>query len=678
MQGVSRTDIMLAAVIIILLSILLLYLGNRFNIPSIVSFLIIGILVGPFGLAIIQDEANIEMIGQIGIILLLFTIGLEFSFEKLLGAWKAIIIGGIIQVCTTIAAIAAITYWIGWEFNVAIFFGFLVSLSSTAIVMKVLQERGEIETLSGRTMLGILIFQDLAIIPMILITPLLLGTGGPSMESLPLQVFKVALILLIIVVSAHWLVPAFLYRVAKQRSRELFFVTIAGICLIVAWLTNAAGLSMTLGAFVAGLIIGESDYSIDALSNIMPFRDVFAAIFFISIGMMLDTRVLATNIPIVTIVVLTIIGVKFLTGSFSAFALGLPARVTVFTGLALFQIGEFSFILAETGRSSSLIPDTTYQVFLAAAIVTMALTPFSIRGAPGIMDGLYRLFPCRLTSLKTSEKDATENKTKRKDHIIIAGFGITGKSVGRAAEIAGIPYNIIELNPDIVRMERKSHKLDIIFGDATNPEVLRHAGIHSARALVIAISDRSAVPRIVHTARDLSASLHIITRSRYLDDVDDLLEQGANEVIPEEFEASIGLFSRVLANYGIDDTEIEKVSQRIRSRGYHLFTRVADPEQSLSDLKLHYADTRVHTLRVGQAPGVVGKTLAELDVNNRFGVTLLAFRREATTTTIPSAETTLEQGDELIILASEEHLEELSDFLSGESVSGPGQSETAK
>jgi CPA2 family monovalent cation:H+ antiporter-2 len=670
-------DIMLAVVIVISLSIFLLYLGNRFKIPSIVSFLIIGILVGPFGFAVIQDESLIAMFGQLGIILLLFTIGLEFSFEKLLGAWKTIIIGGIIQVCTTIAAIAAITYWIGWEFNVAVFFGFLVSLSSTAIVMKVLQERGEIETLSGRTMLGILIFQDLAIIPMILITPLLIGTGGPSLESLPLQVFKVAVILLIIVVSAHWLVPAFLYRVAKQRSRELFFITIAGICLIVAWLTNTAGLSVTLGAFVAGLIIGESDYSIDALANIMPFRDVFAAIFFISIGMLLDTRVVTANIPIVTIVVLTIIGVKFFTGSLSSLVLGLPPRVTVFTGLALFQIGEFSFILAETGRSSSLIPDITYQVFLAAAIITMSLTPFSIRGAPGIMEGLYRLFPHRLSSLKMSEKNTTGDKKRLTDHIIIAGYGITGKGVGRAAEIAGIPFNIIELNPDIVRQERDTHKLDVIFGDATNPEVLGHAGIRRARALVIAISGRAAIPRIVHTARDLSPSLYIITRSRYLDEVNDLLKLGANEVVPEEFETSIGLFSRVLAKYGIDDTEIEKVSQRIRSRGYHLFTRVAEPEQSLSDLNLRYGETRVHTLRVGQSSVMIGKTIKELDMNNRFGVTLLAFRRNATTTVIPPAETTIEPGDELIILASEEHLEQLSDLLSGESIRGPDLSGAA-
>jgi CPA2 family monovalent cation:H+ antiporter-2 len=659
-------DILLAVIIVISLSIFLLYLGNRFKIPSIVSFLVIGILVGPFGFAVIQDESRIAMVGQLGIILLLFTIGLEFSFEKLLGAWKAIVIGGLIQVCTTIAAITSIVYWLGWEFNVAVFFGFLVSLSSTAIVMKVLQERGEIETLSGRTMLGILIFQDLAIIPMILITPLLIGTGGPSLGSLPLQLLKVVIILLIIVVAAHWLVPAFLYRVAKQRSRELFFITIAGICLIVAWLTNAAGLSMTLGAFVAGLIIGESDYSIDALANIMPFRDVFAAIFFISIGMLLDTRVVMANVPVVTIVVLTIIGVKFLTGSLSTFALGLPPRVMVFTGLALFQIGEFSFILAETGRSSSIIPDMTYQIFLAAAIVTMALTPFSIRGAPGIMDGLYRLFPRWLSSLKTSGGDTTGDTTKLADHIVIAGFGVTGRGVGRAAEISGIPYSIIELNPDIVRQERTTHKQDIIFGDATNPEILRHAGVHRARALIIAISEKGAVPRIVHMARDLSPSLYIITRSRHLDEVDDLLKLGANEVIPEEFETSIGLFSRVLAKYGIDDIGIEKVSQRIRSRGYHLFTRVDEPEQSLSDVKLRYKETRVHTLRVGQNSRIIGKPLADLDLNTRFGVTLLAFRHNTTTTVIPPAETRIEPGDELIILASEEHLEQLSDLLSGE------------
>jgi len=257
-------EMMLAGVIIVSLAIALLYIGQHFKLPSIVSFLIIGILVGPFGFALITNQSAIETVGEIGIILLLFTIGLEFSFEKLFRSWRIVIIGGMVQVCTTIVAITIVTTYFKLPFNEALVFGFIVSLSSTAIVMKFLQERGEVDTLQGRTLLGILIFQDLAIIPMILITPLLFGSGDPDLERLPFQIGKVAGLLIVIITMAKWVIPAFLFRVVRLRSREFFFITIAGICVLIAWLTSEAGLSVTLGAFVAGLIIGESDYNIDA------------------------------------------------------------------------------------------------------------------------------------------------------------------------------------------------------------------------------------------------------------------------------------------------------------------------------------------------------------------------------------------------------------------------------
>ena len=463
-------DILLAVVIIILVSIALLYAGQRFKIPSVVSFLVIGIIVGPYGLGVVRDMSLIAMFGELGVILLLFTIGLEFSFEKLLDSWRAVMIGGMVQVCLTIIAITAIMYGLGWPFNVALFFGFLVSLSSTAIVMKVLQERGGIETLPGRTMLGILIFQDLAIIPMILISPVLLGTGAANNQSLTFEVAKVAGILVIILIMAHWIIPAFLNRVARQRSRELFFVTIAGICLLVAWLTESAGMSLTLGAFLAGLIIGESDYSIDALSNIIPFRDVFAAVFFISIGMLLNTRVAAGALSVIAIVIATIIIVKILTGSLAAAVLGLPARVVITTGLALFQIGEFSFVLAKTGLDSDLIPDTTYQIFLAGAIATMALTPFVMGASQGIMDALYRISPGLLSSIRRPDSQDAQDRELLSDHLIIAGFGLTGKSVARAAEIAGIPYSVIDLNPDTIRDLKINKDGRAFYGDASQPE----------------------------------------------------------------------------------------------------------------------------------------------------------------------------------------------------------------
>src|SRR5208337_4111743 len=307
-------DLLLASVSILTLTLALLYIGQRLRIPSIVSFLIIGMLVGPYGFGLITNQDAIDTFGNIGIVLLLFTIGLEFSFQKLLRSWRTVIIGGIVQVCTTIVAITLISAYFGMPSNEALIFGFIVSLSSTAIVMKVLQEKGEVDTLHGRTLLGILIFQDLAIIPMILIAPLLVGNGGPDLNALPLQVGKVALIILIIIIMARWVIPAFLFRVAREKNRELFLITLLGTCILIAWLTSEAGLSFTLGAFIAGLIIGESDYNIDALGHIIPFRDVFASIFFLSIGMLLNTRTVFVNFYYVAMIVVIIIAVKILTG----------------------------------------------------------------------------------------------------------------------------------------------------------------------------------------------------------------------------------------------------------------------------------------------------------------------------------------------------------------------------
>ncbi|MFA6129322.1 MAG: cation:proton antiporter [Bacteroidales bacterium] len=422
-----------------------MYFGHHFRLPSIVSFLVIGMLVGPFGLGIISDQSAIETFGQIGIVLLLFTIGLEFSFEKLLHSWRTVIIGGLLQVTTTIVAITLVTTYFKLPFNEALAFGFIVSLSSTAIVMKILQERREVDTIQGRTLLGFLIFQDLAIIPMLLITPLLVGSSGPDLERrLPYQIGKVAGLLLVIIILAKWVIPAFLYRVARQKNRELFFITIAGTCLGVGWLTSEAGLSVTLGAFVAGLIIGESDYNIDALSHIIPFRDVFAAIFFLSIGMLLNTSAVYADLNWVILIVIIVLAVKILTGIFSAAVLGMPARVFIFTGLALCQIGEFSFVLVKSGLDSHLIPDGRYQLFLAGAIITMALTPFAMNASPRIVELFYRLAPKRVFLPGQTEHDSEKILS---GHMIIAGYGATGKSVARAAAIAGIPYRVIELNP---------------------------------------------------------------------------------------------------------------------------------------------------------------------------------------------------------------------------------------
>ncbi|MFA4823578.1 MAG: cation:proton antiporter [Methanoregula sp.] len=655
-------NLMLAAVIVVILSIVLLYIGNHFRLPSIVSFLIIGMLLGPFGFGLITDQSAIETFGEIGIILLLFTIGLEFSFEKLLRSWRTVIIGGLLQVTTTIVAITLVTSYFKLPFNEALVFGFIVSLSSTAIVMKILQERGEVDTLQGRTLLGILIFQDLAIIPMILITPLLVGSSGPDLDRLPYQIGKVAGLLLVIIILAKWIIPAFLYRVARQKNRELFFITIAGTCLVIGWLTNEAGLSVTLGAFVAGLIIGESDYNIDALSHIIPFRDVFAAIFFLSIGMLLNTRTVFADLNWIILIVIIILSVKILTGVFSAAVLGLPARVCIFTGLALCQIGEFSFVLAKTGLDSHLITDGLYQLFLAGAIITMALTPFTMNASPRIVELFYRISPKRALRPGHAETDASTGRFLS-GHMIIAGYGATGKSVARAAEITGIPYMVIELNPEIIRKEKTSRHPHFIFGDAAQREVLEHAGIYNARALVVVVSEEEAIPRIVHLARQLSPHIHIVARIRHIRHTQKLLDIGADEVVSEEFEAAREIFTRALRKYHLPETEIQKIVSRLQKWGYAKFIKNPENGATKSSIDTLLHSLRIHTLLVEPGSYSDGKIIADLDIRNRFGIADFGFRHGEKTVFDPEDSQEITAGDALIIFASDDKVEEIYPLL---------------
>jgi monovalent cation:H+ antiporter-2, CPA2 family len=653
-------DVILAVVILGLLTIALLVAGLHCKIPSIVCFLLIGILAGPYALSIVTDQSTIETIGEIGVILLLFAIGLEFSFRTLIESWRVVVIGGTLQVVTTIVAASSMMYFLrGIQFTEAVFFGFLVSLSSTAIVMKVLQEHGDVETVPGRTLLGILIFQDLAIIPMILLTPILIGSSGPSYESIPSQIAKVVGILFILIVSARWIVPWFLYRVAKQRSRELFIFSVAAICFAVAWLTNSAGLSYSLGAFVAGLIIGESEFSIDAVSNIIPFRDVFAAIFFMSIGMLLDPSVIFSRTEIVITLLVVILVAKTVTGSLTAAFLGMPVRVAVFVGLALAQIGEFSFVLAKAGLGTNLLGTGPYQVFLVSAIITMAATPFTMNAAPMVTNLIYRIFPSKKPTVEEPCGD-TGTKEPLHDHIIIVGYGMTGRSVARAAEISGIPYTAIDLDPEVVRTEQMAgNTRNIFFGDGSHPEILGHAGIQRARAIVIVISEQNIVPRVIHLARDLAPNIHIVVRTRHVSDVQYLLDLGANEVIPEEFETSVRIFARVLSKYTLPENEIDALIKKITGNGYHMFIRPTGKSQSLArNFREIFGNLRIHTLPVTEGAWITGKTLQDLGVAKMFTIGILAIRRGDVTFTTLQPEMEILAGDSLIIYASDTGIQE--------------------
>ncbi len=614
-------------VIIFGLSVGVLFLCHRLRVPAVVGFLLTGIFVGPYGFGLVKAVHEVEILAEIGIVLLLFTIGIEFSFERLLKIRKPVLMGGSLQVLLTFSATLLIARRFGLAPGEAVFIGFLVALSSTAIVLKLIQERAEVDSPHGRTTLGILIFQDIIIVPMILVTPLLAGETGNLGESVLVLLAKGVGIILLVFASTKWIVPQILYQIAKTRNQEVFILSVVVICLGVAWLTFMAGLSLALGAFLAGLIISESEYSHQALGNIQPFRDVFTSFFFVSIGMLLDVGFLFGQPGTIILIALGVLVLKSIIACFVTVLLGFSLRTSILVGLALCQVGEFSFILSRAGVEHGLLTGNIYQIFLAFSILSMAATPFIIILAPRMANIILKIpMPKRLIS---GFFPVSQIKVKsKKDHLIIIGFGVNGRNVARAARLSDIPYAIIEMNPETVRSEQAQGE-PIYYGDSTQEVVLQHASIKDARIVVIAINDPSSTRRITKIIRRLNPKVHLIVRSRYLQEMKPLYELGANEVIPEEFETSVEIFTRVLAKYLIPRDEIEVLVAEIRSDSYDMFRTLSKEPSSFSDLHFQLPDVEIITLRIVERSPLVGKSLAEIELRKKYGVTVLAIRRNS-------------------------------------------------
>ena len=638
-------------VIIFSLAILVIYLCQKLSIPSVVGLLLTGVLAGPNGLGLVKEVHNVEIMAEVGIILLLFTIGIEFSIGKLLQIKKQVLLGGTLQVVLTTLAALLVTSNMGWPLGEALFIGFLISLSSTAIVLNILQDRAEIDAPYGRSTLGILIFQDIIIIPMMLFTPLLAATGQGLERSPLLLLAEVILVLGMVYISAKWVAPWLLFKIARQRSRELFLLSIVTICMAVAWFTSSLGLSVSLGAFLAGLIISESEYSHQALGNILPFKDVFTSIFFVSIGMLMNIDVLVQHPAMIVGTTLAVLLAKTILGGVAVLALGFPFRTALLTGLALSQVGEFSFILSRFGLEYGLIDENFNQVFMAVSVVTMVLTPFIITHAARIAEFCLQYLPARLTRGGKTELETTV--TTLSDHLIIIGFGINGRNLARAALASGIPYVIIEHNPDTVRQEKQKGE-PIFYGDATQPEVLRHANAKDARVAVIAISDPAATVRITDLLRHISSTINIIVRTRYIQEITPLYQVGANHVIPEEYETSVEIFTLVLKKYLVPRVDIENFISQIRSDGYEMLRSLSKRSASLQDIKLHHHDAEIVNLRVGKNSWAAGKSLAQMDLRRKFGGSVLLIQRSSETIVNPEADDRLQAQDQVLVLGTPE------------------------
>ncbi|GAM08660.1 putative K(+) efflux antiporter KefB [Geobacter sp. OR-1] len=635
------------------LAILTVLLVRRLALPSIIGFLAAGMIAGPHALALVKSSHQVEQMAEIGVVLLLFTIGIEFSLKELMRIRQMVFLGGGLQTALTIAAIAAIGAACGYSIEQAIFFGFLAALSSTAIIMKLLLDGGEMDTPHGKTTLGILIFQDLCVVPLMLLTPLLGGSGKGGADIL-LMMLKAAAVVVAAHYGARYLIPWILRQVVSARSRELFILTVIFIGFGTAWLTAEAGLSLALGAFIAGLAISESEYSQQVLGDIIPFRDAFMSLFFLSVGMLLDPAVLLKYPLLVAGTVVTIILVKVLVAVSAARAIGLPLRVAILSGLALAQIGEFSFVLSQTGLKYGLMSPDLYQLFLAASIATMALTPLCLRLANPLATFAIRRLPSWLTR-GNNALAGRERRSRLSGHVLIAGYGLNGRNLAKVLKNLEIPHLIVDTNPFTISSERKRGE-KIIFGDASQPEVLEHGRIAQAKMLVIAISDAAASRRIAAQARQMNPSIHIIARTRYLLEVEPLYRLGVNEVIPEEFETSVEILSRVLRTLLVPQDEIEQHISEVRRDGYGMLRSVSRRHSHAVGISGYLAGAEIATFKVGHGSLLAGESLSKGTIRSMSGATVLVIKRKSEVIPNPDPVWELKPDDIVLLLGSPEQL----------------------
>lgn len=642
-------------IIIFTVSIGVVFLFQKLHFPSIAGFLVAGTLVGPYGLNLISDREQVQVLAEVGVILLLFTIGLEFSLTQLKSTKSLFLIAGPAQVFGVLLLImlGGMAFWL--SLKSAIFWGMLLSLSSTAIVLKALAERRENETLHGRSAIGILIFQDLAVVPMMLMTPFLSEEGVEGMSQIFWTLVQSLILVITVVIAARYFVPKLLAHIVRTRSRELFLLTVVVLGLGTAWLTSLAGLSLALGAFIAGLLISESEYSHQALAEVLPFRDSFNSLFFVSIGMLLDPRVLLDHPLLILAMVVTVFIGKFLAGAGAVLTAGVPLRSGVLAGVALAQVGEFSFILAQEGLKEGILYRDTYNVFLAVSVITMIVTPFFIQWSPRIarraeaIQRLHQWFPGRITH----RSEAPQRKLK--DHVIIVGYGLNGRNLSKVLGEFELPYVVLELRGEVVQMELGTG-VPIQYGDATNPVVLRQAQIENAKVLVVATSDPFGARHIVQLARELNPTLHIVVRTRYLKELEELRQLGANEIIPEEFETSIEISTLVLQTYKIPKQMIIEKAEQIRREGYALLRRGEFPEMAHHLRAGTLVDVEVETCRIDDDSPALGKSLGELGIRQRTGASVVALMRDGVTQSNPPNKSVLEIGDILALLGTSDDI----------------------
>jgi monovalent cation:H+ antiporter-2, CPA2 family len=644
-------------------------LAALLKLPVLLGYLIAGVIVGPTGLALIKEVVQVETLAQFGVAFLLFALGVEFSFSELKKVKVISLGGGGLQMVITILITTLVSLAIGWVDSPpqGVFLGAILSLSSTAVVLKSLMERNETDTPHGQVMLGILVVQDLALGLMLAVLPAL----DQPVEELGLAIgwalLQTALFALGATAAGIWLIPPLLRLFAKTESRELFLLGVCAICLSIALLTEHLGLSIEMGAFVAGLMISEAEYADEALTYVEPIRDIFAALFFAAIGMLIDPVFLWQNWQLILGLVTIVLFGKFLIVAPLVRIFGYPLRTALISGLGLAQIGEFSFVLASEGRTLGLVSKQVYLLILGTTAVTLVVTPFVLRAVPQLLTWAESIPWLNRYLTQADVAVEVSEDVPQQGHVVVCGYGRIGRNIVRVLQQRNYPVVVIDQSESRVQLLR-DQGIPYVYGNAGSLYVLEKAALATAACMAIALPDPMSSRLSLKRALEISPNLDVVVRASKPTDVDLLYQLGAKEVVQPELEASLELSAHVL-KVGTDAAIVQQVVQDIRNSRYAALRSERPIEAIAREVKAATSDLNSRWYLMPDSSPLLGMTLEEMDIRQLTGATLMAIRRPGGgEIDYPQDDNTLEQGDRVLLIGSDAEIAAFDELAKGEAV----------
>ena len=619
--------------------------ARRLGLPLILGYILAGVAVGPnTGGPTVSSVHDIELLAEIGVALLLFTIGLHFSLDELAPVRRVALFGTAAQMALTIAFGYGLGRLLGFGWQEAAWFGALLSLSSTAVVLKSISEQGVMGTLSSRVIIGMLVAQDLAVVPLIIVLPEL-GSLGQGLSELGVAALRAAAFVAVMVVFGRRVLPWLMARVAAWNSRELFLISVVAIGLGVGYATYLFGLSFAFGAFVAGLVLSQSDYSHQALADVEPLRDVFAMLFFVSVGMLLDPAFLIQNAGTVALVVALVFAVKGLVFAGVVRAFGYGNIIPFAVGLGLFQVGEFSFVIARVGVEEGAISESNYSIVLSTAVITMSLTPFAMRLAPLLYGRWRERFP--------KEAMSTFNLPERGlgDHVVIAGYGRVGSFVARLLARLDQPFVVVDPNPGRADEARDSG-YPVVYGDAGAEPVLEAAGVRRARLVIVTVPDPVGARLVVERARSINPNVHVVARTTTVEQLEELGRLGVYEAVHPESEAGLELGRQALSHLDVPAGDIQRFADEVRRELYAPITRQGTEGDLLAQLERASRQIETEWVRLPENSPLEGRTIGDLGVRTQTGASIVAIVRDDLVLAGPGPDARFEPGDLVGVLGT--------------------------